>query len=436
MAGLVAPWIVAVALSLASSADAANTVTFRPSFSDGGPGDGATASLELSFGGSEYFGGPPPLVSFGVQFPRGAGGSREGFASCTAATLEFAGPVGCPPGSSAGPAGSVAMKVEFGTEFVPEAGTVQAFFGPGKAVYFFVSAYSPVAIEFIMTASYGVDTTSHPVLGIGVPPVVTVPGAPQATITSLTLRFGASHREGTSEVQALTIPNECPEGGFDWQANMSFSESADTQATANSPCPRRPPSSPLLGQREGVAVTSGEVTVRRKGSASFVPLKTAGTIPDGSEIDTTRGRARIATATPISGQSQSAEVRGGRSVVHQDPAAGITEFSLSGPLAECPHRAGGRAVLANASSRPAARAHPKARRLWVSEGGGKWSTKGRYVSTTVVGTSWLTQDECRRSLVRVASGTVAVHDLLRGSTKLLIAGGSYVAARRSARGHR
>jgi hypothetical protein len=437
MAGLVALWIATVALSLASAANAANTATFRPSFSDGGLGDGATATLALSFEGNEYFGGPPPLTNLVMHLPEGVGGSRSGFASCSASTLEVTGPFGCPPGSSGGPAGSIVMRVVFGTEFVSEPGTVQTFFGPGETIYFYVNGNSPVSVEFLMSASYVPDASPFgAALNIAVPLVTTVPGAPQATILSLALGFGASRREQSSEVQALTIPSDCPRGGFDWRADAGFNDTTSLQVTYKSPCPTRAPTSPLLGQREGVAVTGGQVTVRPKGSASFVALKTAGSIPDGSEINTTRGRARIATATPISGQTQSAEVRGGRSVVHQDPTAGATEFSLSGPLAGCRRRAGSRAVRANGSSRVASHAHPKARRLWVSEGGGKWSTKGRYVSTTVVGTSWLTQDECRRSLVRVASGTVAVHDLLRGSTKLLFAGGSYVAARRSAKGHR
>jgi hypothetical protein len=437
MIGLVAPWVAAVALSFTSSADAAKTVTFKPSFSDGGLGDGATTMLALSIEGNEYFGGPPPLTNLVMHLPAGVGGSRSGFANCSASTLALTGPSGCPPGSSGGPPGSIAMRVAFGSEIVSELGTVQTFFGPGEAIYFYVRGDSPVSIEFLLSASYAPDSSPFGVaLNIAVPPVTTVPGAPQATILSLALGFGASRRERGSEVQALTIPSDCPLGGFDWRADAAFNDATSLQVTYKSPCPTRAPTSPLLGQREGVAVAGGEVTVRPKGSASFVPLQAAGTIPDGSEVDTTRGRATIAAATPISGQTQNAEIRGGISVIHQDRTGGATEFALSGPLARCPRASKG-AVLANASSRRAARrAHPTARRLWVSEGGGKWGTKGRYVSTTVVGTTWLTKDECRRSSVTVASGTVVVHDLLRRSTKPLVAGGTYVAERRPARGHR
>ncbi len=72
---------------------------------------------------------------------------------------------------------------------------------------------------------------------------------------------------------------------------------------------------------------------------------------------------------------------------------------------------------------------PKSRHLWVSESGGGWGTNGRYVSTTVEGTRWLTVDECSPSRVTVAAGKVKVRDLVNNKTKVISAGESYVAAR-------
>ena len=70
---------------------------------------------------------------------------------------------------------------------------------------------------------------------------------------------------------------------------------------------------------------------------------------------------------------------------------------------------------------------PKSRYLWVAEKGGRWGTNGRFVSTSVEGTRWLTLDECRRSLVRVTEGRVKVRNLVTRRTKTLGAGGRYVA---------
>jgi hypothetical protein len=60
----------------------------------------------------------------------------------------------------------------------------------------------------------------------------------------------------------------------------------------------------------------------------------------------------------------------------------------------------------------------------VSEKGGRWGTNGRFVSTSVEGTTWLTVDECARSQVKVTAGKVSVRDLVRRKTKTLLAGKS------------
>jgi hypothetical protein len=177
-------------------------------------------------------------------------------------------------------------------------------------------------------------------------------------------------------------------------------------------------------------VTAGTVTVRLKGTASFVSLSGASTIPNGSEVEATDGHVVITAATPMPGQTVSAAISGGRFLVEQDHSGpGETHLALSLPLTGCP-----RVTLprGSAATRAASAAHDsgaKSRKLWVSDNGGSWGTNGRYVSTTVEGTHWLTVDECNQSRVTVAAGKVKVHDLIHHTTKILTAGESYVAAR-------
>lgn len=185
---------------------------------------------------------------------------------------------------------------------------------------------------------------------------------------------------------------------------------------------------PILAQRETASLSSGTVTIRPKGTSTFVPLSGSASIPDGSEVEATDGRVVITVATPT-GKTVSAEVYGGRFRVHQD-SGGETQFILTLPLTGCPRVAlprGSAASLAKHSS------GPKSRHLWVSESGGSWGTGGRYVSTTVEGTKWLTVDECTRSEVKVAVGKVKVLDLVRRKTKTLTAGHSYIAAAKHGR---
>jgi len=250
------------------------------------------------------------------------------------------------------------------------------------------------------------------------------------------------------------------------------------------------PAAPVFAESEIVRVLSGTVTVRLNGSALFVPISQAGagtgggatgggsgggtgtgsgggtgtgsgggtgggtgsagggptstgpeagvgvaavTLPNGSEVDATNGHVLITVATRTPGRTVSAGVRGGRfRIVQERGGSGETHFVLTLPLTGCPRVSlpRGAAAVASRHHRRKRRSGPKSRHLWVYEKGGNWGTNGRYVSTSVEGTHWLTQDECVHSRVRVVSGRVSVRDLVRRRSRTLTAGQSYVAVRR------
>ena len=183
----------------------------------------------------------------------------------------------------------------------------------------------------------------------------------------------------------------------------------------------------VVGRTVGASVSSGTVTIRAKGTSTFVSLSGSKTIPDESEVEATNGRVLVTAATPT-GKTVTAEVYGGRFRVHQT-SSGETQFILTLPLTGCPRVAlpRGAAALAKHSS------GPKSRHLWVSEGGGSWGTNGRFVSTSVEGTTWLTLDECTKSEVKVTAGKVQVRDLVRRRTRTVSAGHSYVAVAKRGR---
>ena len=202
--------------------------------------------------------------------------------------------------------------------------------------------------------------------------------------------------------------------------NNSGSSPVASLAQINGP-PAVP--SPIVAQRQTVSPSGGTVTIRSKGTSTFVPLSGSASIPDGSEVEATDGRVFITVATPKGGTA-TAEVYGGRFRIHQD-SSGETRFILTLALTGCPRVAlphGAAARVAKHSS------GAKSRHLWVSETGGRWGTNGRYVSTTVEGTKWLTVDECAKSEVKVSAGKVKVLDLVRRKTKTISAGHSYIAA--------
>jgi len=184
---------------------------------------------------------------------------------------------------------------------------------------------------------------------------------------------------------------------------------------------------PVLGETVDVGPVEGPVTVRLPGSNVFVMLAKGTTIPDGSEIDATHGKVVITVVEP-DGHTVSAEVHGGRFRIRQEPN-GETHFVLTLPLSGCPRTKLPRGSAAATSARR--RKHrPRSRYLWVSERGGHWGTNGRYVSTSVEGTTWLTFDECSRSVIVVTEGRVRVRNLVTHRTHKVGAGGRYTARAR------
>jgi hypothetical protein len=69
------------------------------------------------------------------------------------------------------------------------------------------------------------------------------------------------------------------------------------------------------------------------------------------------------------------------------------------------------------------------RRLWGTASG-RFRTKGRSASAVVRGTTWLTEDRCTGTLVRVTAGSVTVRDQVRRRSIVVKAPGSYFARRR------
>jgi hypothetical protein len=153
------------------------------------------------------------------------------------------------------------------------------------------------------------------------------------------------------------------------------------------------------------------VTVRVKGTAGFVALASQ-QVPVGSEVDATRGRVRLESRAGTS--TQTADFYQGRFVISQAGTAdGTTVLRLSGPLS---------------CARRISAAKPSERHLWGS-GKGKFRTTGRYAAAAVRGTTWLTRDTCRQTVVQVRTGRVQVLDLVRKRSVIVPAGKSYIAHR-------
>ena len=231
-------------LGLPAAASAAPTVTFKAkavpipkpgggTYPNTGNILGAGTAFESTFTieGSGYGatpqnppGGVPPLAQVNVFLPAGSKINSSGFATCAEAVLKNTGPSGCGKGSIASPKGSALGEVTFGSERVPEEASLQAFFGPGGGLLFYVDGSSPVSLEFV---SAGTISNSAPApygyeIKTLVPAIATVPGAPLASARKINVKVGAAINKGGKLLSYGTVPSKCPAGGFPLKAELIF----------------------------------------------------------------------------------------------------------------------------------------------------------------------------------------------------------------------
>jgi len=181
----------------------------------------------------------------------------------------------------------------------------------------------------------------------------------------------------------------------------------------------QPSPEPVLGETVVAGkVGTGTVRIRLK-NGRFRTLGDNESIPLGSEIDATKGRVRLTSASGPGGATQTADFyRGAFRVTQTRGNKPITQLALSAKLS-C-----GKGTKAHASAKK-----KKVRRLW-GDGKGNFRTRGRNAAATVRGTKWLTEDRCDSTKITVKRGKVLVRDFLKRKNKLVKKGHSYVARKK------
>jgi hypothetical protein len=184
-----------------------------------------------------------------------------------------------------------------------------------------------------------------------------------------------------------------------------------------------------------VLIASGkgpQLTTAQKGRR-FVPLTSPRQLTIGSFIDTKRGRARITTATPTTGQTQQGEFYKGLFQVLQSRnkrGRGLTTMKLKGSsFRRCRSvRRGKRASVGRAIVVVARKKlSKKTIRKMGAEAKGNYATRGKHSAATIRSTIWITADRCDGTLTTVKRGKVAVRDFRRKKTVVVRAGKKYLA---------
>ena len=166
-----------------------------------------------------------------------------------------------------------------------------------------------------------------------------------------------------------------------------------------------------MPQQAATGKPSGTVLIKLPGG-KFAPLDASKPIPNGSEIDVTKGKITLTAILKPGGKPQTATFYDG--IFKLKLGKTTTDLTLSQPLAPCKRGAG------------AAAKKPKTRKLW-GDGSGSFRTRGQYSAATVRGTQWLVQDSCAGTLTRVKRGVVSVFDQVKKKTIVLKAGKQYLA---------
>jgi hypothetical protein len=216
-------------LALPSIASAAPTVSIKVKVVpiEGFPGTGyilghgAAETFEFSISGTEYGGFPPPLIGVNVFLAKGIVLHPQGFPTCPPATLEQVGK--CAKSTDAGPVGHALGVVAFGAERVPEEVEIQPYFAPGGGLEFLTAGHSPVALEFLSKGHYVKASGAFGEEAITeVPLVETVPGAPDASAESISVKVGSAYKKHGKAVYYGTVPKKCPSGGFPFKSELLF----------------------------------------------------------------------------------------------------------------------------------------------------------------------------------------------------------------------
>jgi hypothetical protein len=199
---------------------------------------------------------PSPLTALELRYPSTLGitVSGLGITTCSQARLEYLGPEDCPADSYMGH-GGVLAEFAIGAEILTEEVEVTIVRAPEAkghfALLFFASGGTPISAQVALPALL-LPAPHASSIHIEVPPVPTVPGAPNVAVAELNATLGPRgltyyervHGRFTSyHPTGILLPNQCPHGGFPFAASLTFEDGSHATARTAVPCPSGRPAS-------------------------------------------------------------------------------------------------------------------------------------------------------------------------------------------------
>jgi hypothetical protein len=235
---------------LAEIAWAGDTLIVKEAFTPDRLGAATNLSITARFASSADV-PPAPVTRLTLYAPAGLRIQARGAGTCTEATLQRRGPVGCPADSRVGFGGGVAV-IALSDELVHEPFTLDFFFAPPERGYLrllaYVSGSSPAGVSLVVVAR---EVPAPEPYGLGfsvqIPQILTFPGATYASVESAFATLGAAnvayfktiHGHRTLiHLEGLLVPKHCPAGGFPTRGTVEFADGATFTVNPTIPCPR------------------------------------------------------------------------------------------------------------------------------------------------------------------------------------------------------
>ena len=172
---------------------------------------------------------------------------------------------------------------------------------------------------------------------------------------------------------------------------------------------------PRAGREVGAIPVRGTVRIKKPGGR-FQVMREGDILPNGTTVDTLKGRITLIAAANRSGKETKADFYDGIFRLRQSKGRRPTTTLTLIEKLRCP----------KAGSATASAKRKRKRRLW-GDGAGRFRTKGEHSAATVVGTKWLVEDRCRSTLTRVVRGRVSVRDFVKKKTVIVKRGKRYIA---------
>lgn len=224
---------------LAAPAHAATSATVTGALSPDRLGANGAVSVTIAFS-DPAASLPAPVRSATLRFPTGLTLEVPHLRSCSQSRLQALGAGACPAASGLGRGHAVAASY-IGSQLVTENVSLRLFLGPLQnlqpTVELFGEGLSPFAEQLVLDGSVSTDPYGERLV-LSIPPIVTVPSGPEASIPTFSLTIGASSWERRRRA-TVRIPSRCPARGFRFIAEFAYADGSNGVAQAAIPCPPR-----------------------------------------------------------------------------------------------------------------------------------------------------------------------------------------------------